>query len=99
MAKGLGFVGEQPIERDVIDLRPLELRPGIAVRIGRVNAADKIMRQPSLDLHAVERLKRRRGNHPAKIENNSSEYHQYWSFNPGLAQRVFTSRPVPDNVM
>ncbi len=53
----------------------LELGPGVAIRVGRVDAADEIARQPALFLQPIEGFERRGGDDAAKVENNGRVSH------------------------
>ena len=77
MPQSARFSGKQSVEFSRAAIRPLELRPGIIVRVAGIYAADEILGQAIFRLHAVKGLKWRRRDNPAKIEDYSIEGHVF----------------------
>ena len=87
MADTCRFFGKQPVERGRIDLRPFETRPGIAVRIGRIDPADRVHRKPAFNLVARKGVERRRCHHAAKIPDDGPDVRPHETTTPRRESR------------
>ena len=74
MSERLGLGGEERVETLKIDFGTLELRPGIFVDVGRVDAADQIFGQTALGFIPVESLERRGRDDAAKIPDHRFDH-------------------------
>ena len=67
---GLAFLGEQPVERVMINLGALELGPGVFEVVRGVDLADEVERKPPLALELAERLERAGREYAAEIPDH-----------------------------
>jgi hypothetical protein len=70
MAERAAFDGERRAERLGVDLAALESRPGVLMRIGRIDGAQEAHRQAAFHFEAGERLERAGRDHPAEIPDD-----------------------------
>jgi hypothetical protein len=70
-----GLLQEQRVETGGVDLGALEAGPGVGVGIGRIDRADEVVGQATLDLITPEGLERRGGEHAAEIPDHRLDRH------------------------
>ena len=74
VAERLRLGREREVELLVAELRPLQPRPRVQVRLGRVDAADEVLRQSVGVLVVVERLEGARQDHTPEVPQHRVDH-------------------------
>src|SRR6185295_6786009 len=74
MAERASLVGENPVEAVHVDIRALELCPGIVLVVGGIDLADRADGNAALALIVGKSFERRGGEDAAKVPNHSFDH-------------------------
>ena len=86
MAEGRALGPEQLAEPGEVDLAPLELGPGVGIRVGGVQPPNEPFGQPGLPLVVREALEGPGGEDPTEVEQDGSDH--AWGAGSGNVPRV-----------